>query len=82
MKHITLPQLAKIMGVSRVTIYRKVKSGEISATRIGHAYVIEDKEISRILEKKPTKADKKRIAIAVKKTVIEYGEALKLLGNE
>ena len=45
MKYLTIPQLAKMMGVSRTTVYRKVKSGEIKATKVGHDYIVDDKEI-------------------------------------
>jgi len=82
MKYITIPQLAKMMGVSRVTIYRKVKAGEIPAIKVGHAYVISDKEIYKILGKELSKTDKNRISKAVRKTIKEYGEVLRLLGNK
>jgi len=82
MQYITIPQLAKMLGVSRVTVYRKVKSGKITATKIGHTYVIADKEIDKILGNQLTDDAKKRIDEAVKKTVAEYGEVLKLLGKQ
>ncbi len=82
MKYITIPQLAKMMGVSRVTVYRKVKSGEIKATKVGHDYIVDDKEIQRLLSQDITEADKRRIDKAVKKTVEEYGDVLKWLGKE
>lgn len=82
MKYITIPQLAKMMGVNRVTVYRRVKSGEIKATKVGHDYIIDDKEIQRLLSQDITAADKRRIDKAVKKTVEEYGDVLKWLGKE
>lgn len=82
MSYITIPQLAKMLGVSRLTVYRKVKSGEITATKIGHAYLISNEEISKVLGKELTKNAKERIDSAVKKTVKEYGEVLKRLGSE
>ena len=82
MQYITIPQLAKMMGVNRVTIYRKVKTGQIKATKIGHSYIIEDDEIKKALGQKLTQRDKKLIDKAVKKVVREYGQVLKLLGRE
>ena len=82
MKYITIPQLAKMMGVSRTTVYRRVKSGEIQATKVGHDYIVDDKEIQRLLSQDITEADKTRIDKAVKKTVEEYGDVLKWLGKE
>jgi len=34
-KYITIPELAKILGVSRIAIYNRVKKGEIPATKAG-----------------------------------------------
>ncbi len=82
MSHITIPQLAKMLGLSRITVYRKVKSGEIPAERAGHTYIISDEEISKILGLKLSEQSKRRIDKAVRKTVKEYGEVLKLLGRE
>lgn len=82
MTYLTIPQLAKIMGISRVTVYRKVKAGQIPAVKVGHTYIISDSEITKVLSKKLTAEDKKRIETAVNKVVAEYGEVLKLLGKE
>lgn len=81
-EYVTIPQLAKIMGVSRITIYNKVKNGEIEAIRIGRIYAIPKKYTSEILGKTLSSKTKKLIAEAVSKTVKEYGEVLIKLGNE
>ena len=82
MEYITIPQLAKVLGISRVTVYRKVKSGQIPAHKIGRTYVIADSEITRILNRELTSKDKQRIDKAVKKVVKQYGKTLRLLGGE
>ena len=82
MEYITIPQLAKVLGISRVTVYRKVKSGQIAAHKIGHAYVIADSEITKILNRELSSKDKKQIEKAVKKVVKQYGQTLRLLGDE
>jgi len=81
-QYITIPELAKLLGVSRITIYNRVKKGEIPATRIGRTYIIDDQTIKDILGKEVTTEGAKRIDAAVRKTVLEYGEVLKLLGKE
>lgn len=81
-KYITIPQLAKLLGLSRIEVYRKVKKGQIPATKIGRVYAISDRDITYILGKKVSAKGKKRVDAAVKKTVQEYGEVLKLLGRE
>lgn len=81
-KYITIPELAKLLGVSRIAVYNRVKKGQIPATRIGRTYVITDKTVADILGKKVTAERKKQIDAAVARTVREYGEVLKLLGKE
>lgn len=81
-KYITIPQLAQMLGIGRIAVYKKVKSGQIKATRIGKNYVISDRDITHILGGKLSDADKKLIDEAVKKVIDEYGELLRMLGKE
>ena len=81
-EYVTIPKLAKILGVSRITIYNKVKNGEIEAIRIGRIYAIPKKYISEILGKTLSTKTKKLINDAVSRTVQEYGEVLIKLGHE
>jgi excisionase family DNA binding protein len=81
-EYLTIPQLAKILGLSRIAVYRKVKKGQIKAVKIGRTFAIPQKQIAVILGKSLHEADKKEIDSAVKKTVKEYGKVLKLLGSE
>jgi len=81
-KYITIPELAKLLGVSRIAIYKRVKKGQIPAEKIGRTYVITDQTITDILGKELTKTGKERIDAAVRRTVKEYGTVLKQLGKE
>jgi len=81
-KYISIPELAKFLGLSRIAVYKKVKKGEIDAIRIGRIYAIPKKYIDEIMGEKLSKEEKKEIEKAVKKTVSDYGEVLKLLGKE
>lgn len=81
-KYITIPQLAKMMGLSRIEVYRKVRKSQIKAEKIGNMYVITDSEVAHILGEKTSDKDKSRIEKAVKKTVKEYGDVLRKLGKE
>ena len=81
-EYITIPQLARILGLSRVAVYKKVKKGQIKAVRIGRTFAIPRIYVAGILGKALAEEDKKQIDDAVKKTVKEYGRTLKLLGRE
>jgi excisionase family DNA binding protein len=81
-EYITIPQLAKLLGLSRIEVYRKVRKGQIPAIKIGRVYAISDRDITYILGSKISNKAKKRVDSAVRKTVREYGEVLKKLGKE
>ena len=77
--YITIPQLARLLGISRIAVYKKVKSGQIRASRIGRNYVISDRDITGILGKEVSAEDKRAIDAAIRKTLREYGGLLKML---
>lgn len=81
-KYISIPELAKFLGISRISVYNKVKKGEIEAIKIGRNYAVPARYIQSILGKTLKDKEKKEIDKAVKKTVKDYGEVLKLLGKE
>lgn len=81
-EYITIPQLAKILGISRIAVFKKVKKGEIEAIKVGRNYAIPKKYIAEILGSSLNQKDKDEIDKAVKKAVKEYGEVFKLLGKE
>jgi len=81
-KYISIPDLAKMLGVSRITVYNRVKRGEIEAEKVGRTYVITDQTVNGLLNKEPTAKEKKQIEAAVKRTVKEYGDVLKKLAAE
>lgn len=81
-KYIPISQLAKILGISRIAVYKKIKKGQIEAIRIGRNFAIPEKYVEDILGKTLSEKDKREIDKAVKKTVKEYGEVLRLLGRE
>lgn len=74
-------ELAKILSISRVAVFKRIKKGEIKATKVGRNFVIDKKDLGDIFKKELTKKQKLEIKKAVKKTVEEYGETLKLLGT-
>ena len=80
-KFLSTTELAKILGISRIAVYNRIKNGKLKAMRVGHNFVINKKELGSILGKELTNKQKREIGRAVKKTVKEYGETLKLLGT-
>ncbi len=81
-KYLTIPELAGLLGISRIAVYKKVKAGLIPAEKISRNYVITDKTVNQILGKELTKSKKRQIDFAVKKVIKQYGALLKKLGDE
>lgn len=81
-KLLSTAEVAKILGISRVAIFKKIKSGEIKARKIGRNYIVESDDLSSALGVILSPERKREIERAVDKTVKEYGEALRKLGKE
>ncbi len=75
-------ELAKLLGISRIAVFKKIKQGKIKAVKVGRNYVIDKKELGDIFGDVLTKKRKKELEKAVKKVVREYGETLRLLGRD
>jgi len=75
-------EVAKILGISRVAVFNRIKKGKILATKIGRNFVIPKSEIESVLGRELSEKDKKIISEGVKKVLEEYGETLKKLGKE
>ena len=80
--YLTIPQAAKLLGISRIAVYRKVRLGQIKADKIGRTYVISRKLILGAPVRELTEKEKRLITAAVRKTMHDFGEALKLLGRQ
>ncbi len=83
-KYLSTTEVAKLLEVSRVTVFNRIKSGEIKAEKIGRNYAIPSENflINISNDSSLSKEEEKEIEIVVKKAVKEYGEAFKLLGRE
>ncbi|MFH1509222.1 MAG: helix-turn-helix domain-containing protein [bacterium] len=79
---ISTNELAKLLGVSRITIFNRIKKGDIKAIKIGRNYVIDRNDIKDLPAVKEESFKNDLVDRAVKKTVDEYGETLRLLGKE
>lgn len=75
-------EAAKLLGISRIAVFKKIKKGDIKAIKVGRNFIIDIKDLDGVSGKVLTKKDKKEIKQTVKKFVREYGETLKLLGRE
>lgn len=75
-------ELARILGISRVAVFQKIKLGQIKAKKVGRNYVIDAEDVLGLVGDELTEANKQAIKEAVRKIIADYGETLHLLGKE
>ena len=54
-------ELAKVLGISRVAVFNRIKKGEIKAIKIGRSFVIAKKDLENILSTGISEKDKEKI---------------------
>jgi len=81
-KYYTTKELAAILNISTVAVFKKIQKGQIRAERIGRNYIIPRENLKGIIYDDLTDRLKGEIKQGVSKVVKEYGETLKLLGKE
>jgi excisionase family DNA binding protein len=64
-KYITTSELAKMLGISRVAVFKKLKSGEIKATEYGNSYIIEKDSLPIEIKEKIKKLQDEAVSKAV-----------------
>ncbi len=80
-KFLSTTELAEILGISRIAVYKKIKKGEIKAQKIAGNYAIDKKDLGGILKEELSQKEKAEIEEVVDKVVEDYGETLKLLSR-
>jgi len=81
-RYLSTTEAASLLDISRIAIYKKIKKGQIKAKKVGRNFVIDRKILDSMLGRELTRQDKLEIEKAVRKTVREYGETLRLLEAE
>ncbi|MAG28837.1 hypothetical protein CL632_01670 [bacterium] len=75
-------EAAKILGISRVAVFNRIKNGKIKAEKIGRNYMIPKENLGIVFNEVLSEKLKEEINQGVEKVVKQYGEVLLRLGNE
>jgi excisionase family DNA binding protein len=75
-------ELAKLLGISRIAVFEKIKKGTIKAQKVGRNYIIPVEELTVIDGTHISPEKKAEIEQIVKKAVNQYKKTLHLLGQE
>ncbi|MBI4427321.1 MAG: helix-turn-helix domain-containing protein [Candidatus Magasanikbacteria bacterium] len=79
---ISTAELAKMLRISRVAIFYKIKRGEIPAIKVGRNYVINTFDLPYLFGHELNADNKREVVGAVRRTVKQYRKTLELLGRE
>ena len=82
MRYYSVPEVAKILGLSRIAVYKRVKSGKLKSIRMGKNYAVPETALGKTLRQELTDETKTAIKAGVKRVIAEYGETLRRLGKE
>ncbi len=75
-------EVAKLLGISRIAVFKKIKSGSLVAQKRGRNYVVRSEDAMEQLGKALGAAKKHTIEMVVERAIREYGETFKKLGRE
>lgn len=78
---ISTNEAAKILGISRIAVFKKIQAGRIKAEKVGRNFVIDKVILIGSLEK-PDENRKKEISKVVNDVMKDYGDVIKKLGKE
>jgi len=80
--HYSVKELADLLKISRIAVFRKIKKGQIKAEKVGRNYIIPKEEIEEVLPAELTEKIKNQIESCVTEVIKQYGEVLQKLGQE
>ncbi|OGL87285.1 hypothetical protein A3I40_03875 [Candidatus Uhrbacteria bacterium RIFCSPLOWO2_02_FULL_48_12] len=79
---VSTSEAAKILGISRVAVFNKIKSGKIEAIKVGRNFVIRKGDVLKAAGELLTSGQKRGIDKAIERAATQYGEVFKRLGKE
>lgn len=75
-------EAAKLLGISRVAVFKKIKTGQIKAVKRDRNYLISYEDLPGAFKAFVGPGQEKEIKEAVDKAIRQYGEVFRLLGRE
>lgn len=75
-------EIANILHLSRIEVFRKIKAGKIKAEKVGRNYVIPHDSVEEILGETIGAHKKEEIEKVINRAMKEYGETFKRLSKE
>lgn len=80
-QYLSTSEAAESLGISRVAVFNRIKSGKILAKKVGRNFIIEKNQVVNNKDNRLTNKEKETINKAVDRTLKDYGETLKQLAD-
>lgn len=74
-------QVAQILKISRIEVFRRIKTEKLKAEKVGRNYIIPRSAVVEALGKEIGTQKKEEINQAIKRAIRDYGETFKRLGK-
>lgn len=81
-KYFSTVEAGKLLHISRIAVFNKIKNGRLPAIKMGRNYVINREDLEAEMGKKLTQKDLNQIDLAVKKAIKDYRDAFERLSKE
>ena len=85
-QYYSVSEVAKLLGISRVAVFKKIKAGKFPAEKVGRSYAISADVVADLLpsDRPDALSEARQLEIdrVVGRVIREYGETLRLLGEE
>lgn len=81
-KHYSTSEVAHILRISRISVFKRIRRGRIRAEKVGKTYVISHESLMEALGQSIGKEKKGHIDQAISRALTEYAEVFKKLGKE
>ncbi|PIR87367.1 MAG: hypothetical protein COU11_00880 [Candidatus Harrisonbacteria bacterium CG10_big_fil_rev_8_21_14_0_10_49_15] len=63
------PEVAKILGISRIAVFKQIKNGTLPASRAGRSYLVTKKDLLALYKKRHEKAARRAPRHVAKKSL-------------
>jgi excisionase family DNA binding protein len=75
-------EVAQILNISRVSVFNRIKSGKLKATKVGRNFIVTHEELLEALGDRIGPAKKEQIEKAINRAMKDYKEVFEKLAKE
>lgn len=81
-KYYSTTETARILRLSRITVFQRIKSGRLKAEKVGRNYIISHESLMEALGQTIGPERREDIERAIDKALHDYRDTFRLLGKE